>query len=123
MSPYPISYDEDDHKTSGGAVYPLKLMREYIDNGDISFDIDLKSKHKATIILSIGGNDGRIHLNKLTSITGGASDVIKALKNDNFITNYKQIVDKLVNDFNCNVILIFVYQIQHQSSKYISFCV
>eukprot|EP01084_Bolivina_argentea_P318945 553216_1 len=117
MSPYPITYDSDDQK-SGGAVYPLKLMQKYISNGDININVDLKTQIKPTIVLSVGGNDGRIHLGKLGKITGGANDVINALKKDKFVENYNEIVDKLVNEFKMNVILVFVYQIQNKHMIY-----
>jgi hypothetical protein len=74
-----------------GKVYPLKLIK------------NIPSDY---IVLSIGGNDGRVHLNKLI---WGSDKVIESLKNDQFEEKLEKLVKKIIK-VQKKLILVFVYK-------------
>ena len=104
MKPYPISED--------GKVYPLQCLKDLMESNKS----DINTQSKPLVVLSVGGNDARIHLMSL--INGNAEDVIRALTKNKFTENYHDIVDRLVHEFGVNVILVFVYQIQSRHMIY-----
>lgn len=81
--PYPTSKD--------GKVYPLELLKD----------------HKPDyVVLSAGGNDGRVHLDKLM---WSAQSLIEAVLNDKLVENFDLLLQEILKT-NKKVILILVYK-------------
>lgn len=108
MDPYPVSIED-------GYVYPLELLQKYIDSEPTKL---ANSVVTPVVVLSIGGNDARVHLQML--MTGDADDVIEALIEHNFVSNYQHIVEQLATAYQLNVIVVFVYQIESSDVIYSS---
>lgn len=71
-----------------------------------SDNIDI-TKEKPIIILSIGGNDV---LGYMYDIKQMSQKVLTDMKDNEFIKSYKQILDILINECKCDVIICFVYE-------------
>lgn len=83
------------YPTVDDVVYPLKLLEMEQD------------KNNMHVVLSIGGNDGRLHLNKLL---WGSNELVNAILEGN---KFQQRLEKLVSEimkYTKKVILIFVYK-------------
>ena len=81
--------------TKKGTVYPLKLLVKY---------------QPEYVVLSIGGNDGRIHLD---SIIWGADALIKEIVNDGMEEKFNQLIAKIFDinsKVNTKLVLVLVYQ-------------
>ena len=87
------------YPTVDGIVYPLKLIENE------------KNKDTMNIVLSVGGNDGRVHLSKLL---WGADKLLESLLQGNV---FKSRLEKLICELmkhTKRVILVFVYK-PHES--------
>ena len=100
-NPYPM--DED------GRVYPLERLSAALRR------VSPEQTARPTVVLSIGGNDVRDHLDKLSR---GAGAVIQELEAAHFMDEYKAIVSRLQDEHECNVLLVFPYQIQNTHPKF-----
>lgn len=80
-----------------GSVFPLKLIKK-----------NLNLNRKNYVVLSVGGNDGRVCL---PSLPKGWEAVWKEMNNShhNYTNNYKKIVDKLSKMDLTGIILVSVY--------------
>lgn len=83
---------------SDGKVYPLALINV---------------TEPTHIVLSVGGNDGRIHLNRLVD---GAEALVRSVLGSGFVENYRALLDclttrrVLTQKTLPRVILVFVYK-------------
>ena len=77
--------------TNKGKIYPLKLLAKY------------QSEY---VVLSIGGNDGRKHLDH---IIWSADALIKAVVNDGLEEKFNRLITK-INTNKSKLILVLVYQ-------------
>ena len=83
------------YPTTDGVVYPLKLLEN-----EQKTDNDY-------IVVSVGGNDGRVHLNKLL---WGSDELLKSLLQGNkFTMKLEKLIYELMKHTN-KVILVFVYK-------------
>ena len=103
------SYRDTYAVKKDNVVYPLLALQYYLRT-ELN-NIDTSKYYKPTVVLSVGGNDARIHLGKLASIMGTSKNVIDAMKKDGFIQNYKEIIRILIDVLNVNVICVLPYQI------------
>lgn len=87
--PYPYPIEKD------GIVYPLKLIEKEKNNDNMN------------IVISVGGNDGRVHLNKLL---WGSDKLLDALLQGNkFRSKLENLICELMK-YTKRVILVFVYK-------------
>eukprot|EP01084_Bolivina_argentea_P301641 520440_1 len=96
IDPYPIDYDD------GKRVYPLGILEEMITTKLINFNLP-KCYIKPTIILSIGMCD----LKTLIPINDETAIFTQMLS---FEKNINNILKELINKFNCNVILLSLWE-------------
>mmetsp|Transcript_59750 Transcript_59750/g.98643 ORF Transcript_59750/g.98643 Transcript_59750/m.98643 type:complete len:679 (+) Transcript_59750:31-2067(+) len=99
LAPYPTD------KNNAGKVEPLKILKRMIDSKEVVVDVDTNTHIKPTVVLSIGGNDGRVLLFDFTFNLQNIAEGMNKLQQ-----NFDTIVQTLLYELNVNVIAVVVYE-------------
>merc|ERR1719229_1676024 len=82
----------------------FKSLQYYLESDDIDLE-----KEKPIVLLSVGGNDVLGYMYHIKQLS---KNVLSDMKQNEFMKNYELILNTIINDCECDVIIVFCYEPQ-----------